>query len=77
MFEIADHMLAGREYFFDKWCAADAHFFWAWRRAIVLGLDFSKYRNCVAHYERMQQRPAVKKALDFEKQVQAEFAKAA
>ena len=77
VFGIANDMLAEREYFFDKWCAADSHFFWTWRRAIQFGLDFSKYRNCVAHYERMQQRPAVKKALDFEKQVQAEFAKAA
>ena len=77
VFGIANEMLAGREYFFDQWCAADSHFFWTWRRAIILGLDFSKYRNCVAHYERMQQRPAVKKALDYEKQVQAEFAKAA
>ena len=77
VFGVADDMLAGREYFFDKWCAADSHFFWTWRRAIQFSLDFSKYRNCVAHYERMQQRPAVKKALDFEKQVQAEFAKAA
>ena len=33
--------------------------------------------HSAADYERMQQRPAVKKALDFEKQVQAEFAKAA
>jgi len=77
VFGIVNDMLAGREYFFDQWCAADSHFFWTWRRAITLGLDFSKYRNCAAHSERMQQRPAVKKALDFEKQVQAEFAKAA
>ena len=76
-FGIADDTLAGREYFFNTWCAADSHFFWTWRRAIQFGLDFSKYRNCAAHFERMQQRPAVKKALDFEKQVQAEFAKAA
>ena len=77
VFEVANDMLSGREYFFDKWCAADSHFFWTWRRAIQFKLDFSKYRNCVAHYERMQQRPAVKKALDFEKQLQEQFAKAA
>ena len=65
------------ENLFDKRCAADSHFFWTWRRAIQFGPDFSKYRDCVANYERMQQRRAVKKALDFEKQVQAEFAKAA
>ena len=77
VFGVADEMLAGRDYFFGKWCAADTHFFWTWRRATQFSLDFSKYRNCVAHFERMQQRAAVKKALDFEKQVLAEFAKAA
>ena len=75
-FGIADEMLTGRHYFFDSWCAADSHFFWAWRRAITLGQDFSRYRNCAAHSECMQQRPAVIKALDYEKQVLAEFAKA-
>ncbi|MBI4292227.1 MAG: glutathione S-transferase family protein [Betaproteobacteria bacterium] len=77
VFAIAEGMLAGREYFFDKWCAADSHVFWAWRRAIQFGLDFSKHRHCAAHYERMQRRPAVIKALDFEKQVQAQFAQSA
>ena len=77
VFAIADDMLSGREYFFDQWCAADSHFFWTWRRATQFSLDFSKYGNCAAHFERMQQRPSVKKAFDFEKQVQAEFAAAA
>lgn len=76
VFGIADDTLAGRDYFFDGWCAADSHFFWTWRRAITLGLDFSKYRNCAAHSERMQRRLTVRKALDYEKQVLAEFAKA-
>ena len=75
-FGIADDALVGRDYFFDNWCAADSHFFWAWRRAITLGQDFKQYRNCTAHSERMQQRPAVRKALAYEKQVLAEFAKA-
>ncbi len=75
-FGIADDLLAGRDYFFDRWCAADSHFFWAWRRAITLGQSFPKYRNCAAHSERMQHRSAVIKSLDYEKQVLAEFAKA-
>ncbi|MBI2316958.1 MAG: glutathione S-transferase family protein [Betaproteobacteria bacterium] len=73
-FGIAEDLLAGCDYFFGKWCAADTHFFWTWRRATQFSLDFSKYRNCAAHFERMRERPAVKKALDFERQVQAEFA---
>ncbi len=76
-FGIANNMLADRDYFFGTWCAADSHFFWAWRRAITLGVDFPKYRNCAAHSERMQQRPAVKAALDYEKQVLKEFGKGA
>jgi glutathione S-transferase len=31
-YKIADDMLAGREYFFDHFTAADAHFFWCFRR---------------------------------------------
>lgn len=75
VFGVADALLAGREYFFDRWCAADTHFFWTWRRATQFGLDFSKHGNSAAHFERMQRRPAVKRALDFEKQVQTEFAR--
>jgi glutathione S-transferase len=77
VFEVANDMLAGREYFFGTWCAADSHFMWCWRRATQFGLDFSKYGNCAAHYERMQKRPAVARAFEFEKQTQSELAKAA
>ena len=77
VFEVANDMLAGREYFFGKWCAADSHFMWCWRRAIQFGLDFSKYGNCSGHCERIQKRPAVARALEFEKQVQTELARAA
>lgn len=77
VFEIANGMLEGREYFFDKWCAADSHFMWCWRRATQFNLDYSKYAGCAAHYERMQKRPAVARALDYEKQIQSEFARAA
>ena len=31
-YKIADDLLAGREYFFDHFTAADAHFFWTFRR---------------------------------------------
>ena len=32
LFEIADHMLAGREWFFDHFSCADAYFYWCFRR---------------------------------------------
>ena len=76
-FTIANEMLAGREWFFDHFTAADAYFFWCFRRAVLFKLDVASFPNCVAHYERMQQRPCVKKLLAYEAQVQGEFAKAA
>jgi glutathione S-transferase len=76
-FRIADEMLAGREFFFDHFTAVDAHFFWCFRRGTQFQLDQSGFRNCTAHFERMQARPSVQKLLAFEKDVQAEFAKAA
>ena len=76
-FTIANEMLAGREWFFDHFTAADAYFFWCFRRAVMFKIDVTPYPNCVAHYERMQERPSVKKLLAYEAEVQADFAKAA
>ncbi|MGE0037867.1 MAG: glutathione S-transferase family protein [Xanthobacteraceae bacterium] len=76
-YKIADDLLAGREYFFDHFTAADAHFFWCFRRGSQFDLDLSGFANCSAHFERMRSRPSVQKLLAFEKSVQAEFAKAA
>ncbi len=76
-FRIADKMLAGRDFFFDHFTAADAHFFWCFRRAGQFNLELSQFPNCRAHFERLQQRPSVQKALGYEKEVQAAFAKAA
>lgn len=76
-FGIADDMLAGREFFFDGFKSPDAHFFWCCRRAQQLGFDLSPYLNCMAHFERMKERPSVQKLLAFEKEVLDAFAKAA
>jgi glutathione S-transferase len=76
-YQIADDLLARREYFFEHFTAADAHFFWCFRRGTQFELDLSKYRNCQAHFERLQSRPSVQQCLAHEKTVQAEFAKAA
>ncbi len=76
-FKIADDLLAGREFFFDHFTAPDAHFFWCMRRATQFELDFSGFKNCTAHFERMNARPSVQKVLAFERSVQDEFAKAA
>jgi glutathione S-transferase len=76
-YQIADDLLAGREYFFDHFTAADAHFFWCFRRGTQFELDLTRYTNCQAHYARLQARPSVQQCLAYEKSVQAEFAKAA
>jgi glutathione S-transferase len=76
-YAIAERMLAGREWFFDHFTAADAHFYWCFRRGSLFPLDQSQFKNCAAHFERMQRRPSVQKPLAYEKDVQTEFAKVA
>src|SRR5207237_8535862 len=76
-YQIADDKLAGREWFFDHFTAVDAHFFWCFRRGTQFNLDVSQFRNCIAHLERMQQRPSVRKLLAYEQEVQTAFAQAA
>lgn len=76
-FKIADDLLAGREYFFDHFTAADAHFFWCFRRAQQLKVDGSRFANCMAHFERMNKRPSVQKLVAYETSVLDDFAKAA
>jgi glutathione S-transferase len=76
-FQIADDLLAGREFFFDHFTAPDAHFFWCMRRAKQFETDFTPFKHCAAHFARMIARPSVQKLLAFEKSVLDEFAKAA
>lgn len=76
-YRVADAMLAGRDFFFDRFTAADAHFFWCFRRGTQFDLDVSEFKNCRAHFERMQERPSVKKAIAYEADVLSEFAKVA
>jgi glutathione S-transferase len=40
-------------------------------------LDVSQFKNCLAHFERMQQRSSVQKLLAYEQEVQTKFAQAA
>jgi glutathione S-transferase len=75
--KIAEDLLAGREWFFDQFTAVDAYFFWCFRRATQFKLDLSSYPNCLAHMARMRTRPSVQKVEAYEKEVQAQFAKAA
>ena len=76
-FQIADNLLAGREFFFEHFTAPDAHFFWCMRRAKQFEVDFAPFKHCAAHFERMSTRPSVQKLLAFEKSTLDNFAKAA
>jgi len=76
-FEVIDNLLSGREWFFPHFTACDAYFFWCFKRAISFKLDVSAFRNCVAHHERMHQRPSVQKVIAYEKRLQEQFAHAA
>src|ERR1043166_1837121 len=59
LFTIADDLLAGCQFFFDHFTGPDAPFFWCQRRARQFELDLSGFKNCVAHFERMQDRSSV------------------
>lgn len=76
-FTLAEDMLAGRDWFFDHFTAADAYFYWTFRRSTQFGMDMSAFPHCVAHLARMEQRPSVKKLLAFEAHTLQDFARAA
>lgn len=76
-YQIADQLLAGREFFFEHFTAADAHFFWCIRRGLQLDVSLSGFPNCQAFLERIKARPSVQKLLAYEASVQTEFNKAA
>ena len=77
LFDIAENMLRGCDWFFDRFTCADVYFYWCFRRGTLFKPDLSGFKSCMAHLQRMEQRPSVQKLLAYEKQVQAEFAKAA
>ena len=77
LYELAESMLDGREWFMDHFTCADVYFYWCFRRGALFKPDVSGFKNCVAHMRRMEQRPSVQKLLAYEKEVQAAFAKAA
>lgn len=76
-FGIAEGMLEGRTYFFDRFTTPDAHFFWCCRRTTQLGLDLSAFPNSAEHFERMLGRESVQKLLAYEEKVIAEFSEVA
>jgi glutathione S-transferase len=67
-FAIAGQRLASGEGFFEHFTLPDAYFFWYFRRGTQFNVDVTTYPNCRAHFERVAQRPSVKKYLVLEAQ---------
>ena len=60
---LVEQELDGRSWFFDHNTACDSYFFWVYDRALREDFDLSEFSSCTAHYEAMQKRPNVQKAL--------------
>jgi glutathione S-transferase len=73
LFEMANHMLAGKDWFFDHFSCADAYFYWCFTRGAAFGKDLSVYTNCQSHLERMKQRPSVQALMKHETEVRLGF----
>jgi glutathione S-transferase len=68
-----DQELANRTWLLgDQWSVLDAYLFWVWFRITGAGFDVP-LANIQAHYERMQSRPSVQRALRREADGQAQL----
>lgn len=76
-FALIEKAVTGRDWVFGDWSAADAYIFVFFNWATKLGLDMTAFPNYAAHAERMQQRPAVQRALAREAEALAAMDKAA
>jgi glutathione S-transferase len=65
-FQIAEDMLRGREWFFERFTLADAYFFWCLRRASMFKVAIDQFANCKAHFNQMLERASVRTLLAFE-----------
>lgn len=67
MLELADAMLKDRDWFFDHFSAADAYFFWCFRRATQIGVNPAEFSHCSAHFDRTMNRAATQSAVAYER----------
>jgi len=56
-----------------EWSIPDAYLYWVWFRITGAGFPGEKFPNIVAHSKRMEERPAVKRALAREAQAEADL----
>ncbi len=74
---IADGLLGGREWMFERWSIVDTYLWWAFWRARAYGHDEAPLKNLLAHAERVERRPATQSALALAVELEARLAKAA
>jgi glutathione S-transferase len=63
---VADKLLRGRDWFFDRFTLPDAYYFWCFRRATQFKVDVAPFAASRAHFERVSQRASVRQLLQFE-----------
>jgi glutathione S-transferase len=63
---VAEGLLQGRDWFFDRFTLPDSYFFWCFRRGGQFKVDQSDFPACQRHCARVAQRPSVQKLLAFE-----------
>ncbi len=69
-----EQRLAGQPWVLgDDWSLLDAYLHWVWFRVTGAGFDAAPFPNLAAHHARMAERPAVQRALDRERQAEAEL----
>ena len=57
----------------DAWSVLDAYLYWVWFRITGAGFPGEKFPNIAAHAKRMEERPAVSRALAREAQAEADL----
>jgi glutathione S-transferase len=72
-FQIAEDLLAGRDWFFDRFTLADAYFFWCFRRGVAFKVDMSGFPNCRTHFNRVSARASIQNLISFEERAMASF----
>ena len=56
-----------------EWSVLDAYLYWVWFRITGAGFPGEKFPNIAAHAQRMEDRPAVKRALAREAQAESDL----
>ncbi len=63
---ILENQLQDRNWFLQKWSGVDAYVFWVWKRIQGAPIDLVAFPKLADHYQRMQSRPSVQRALAVE-----------